>query len=379
MLVPTHYAVEVDGAPLPERLVHALREIEVETSAEKAAAFRLHFDLGWSSNSDWDVLEEELFKPLTKVKVSVNLGTLPEVLINGYVYSMDLDNRSEPGRSRLEVEGMDIGATLMMLEDKSRAWPNLADSAIVEKIFKNHGLELKEVEATPQSRAESRTTTVQKDTDFAFIKFLAARYGYEAFVEPHELLGRDVGHFHRPRLDAAPQGVLSVNFGAATNLEGFSLGDAMLEPSSAQVAMVDTSNRQVVKALAATSKEASMGQQPTLARLKPLKTIRPSGLEAVNATEIQAQAQSIADRSSRSLRGRGQVDGLKYGRLLRPARPVLVRGIGKQYSGSYYVTAVHHSISQGGHFQRFEAWRNAIGLKGDEDFVDFQLALSIGF
>jgi len=55
---------------------------------------------------------------------------------------------------------------------------------------------------------------------------------------------------------------------------------------------------------------------------------------------------------------------------------VLVRGAGREHSGLYYVTQVRHEISDQGHSQSFEAWRNATGLTGTEVFLDLFAALS---
>jgi phage protein D len=64
------------------------------------------------------------------------------------------------------------------------------------------------------------------------------------------------------------------------------------------------------------------------------------------------------------------VDSLKYGRMLRPGLPVLIRGAGRAHSGKWYVTSVSHSISREAWTQSFQATRNALGLTGTEVFVD---------
>jgi len=54
---------------------------------------------------------------------------------------------------------------------------------------------------------------------------------------------------------------------------------------------------------------------------------------------------------------------------MRAKRPILVRGVGQQFSGTYYVERVLHTIkSDGTYVQRFTLRRNALGLKGGEQF-----------
>ena len=97
---------------------------------------------------------------------------------------------------------------------------------------------------------------------------------------------------------------------------------------------------------------------------------RPTNDDAANPAEAFTRAQAGVNQSSRALRGRGEVDGLRFGKVLRPGLPVAVRGAGRQYSGNYYVTEVNHRISRDGYTQSFSAWRNAVGLNGTELFVD---------
>jgi hypothetical protein len=122
--------------------------------------------------------------------------------------------------------------------------------------------------------------------------------------------------------------------------------------------------------------EPPMGLEPSLFRILVPPVVRPTATDAANAGELMAMTQSIVNRSSRALRGTGEVDGLKYGRVLRPGLPVAVRGAGREHSGIYYVTQVTHSISTDHYTQRFEGWRNAVGLTGAELFIDPFAAVS---
>ena len=95
-----------------------------------------------------------------------------------------------------------------------------------------------------------------------------------------------------------------------------------------------------------------------------------SGTDAASPAEVQAQAFARATDSSRAVSASGEVDGLKYKRLLLAGLPVLVRGAGRQMSGLYYITSVTHRISRDAYTQSFSAWRNAVGLTGAEVFID---------
>lgn len=374
-ILPTFYMVQVAFAPLARRFLDALREIEVETSSERASVFRLQFDLSQSSTGDWDVLQLDLFRPAVPVRITVNLGRQPEVVINGYVRRSQLDNSSEPGRSTLKVEGIDATSAVLNAEERVFPWPNLSDSTMAEQIFIRNAM-IAQVSTTPSSRTEQQTTTIQRSTDIRFLRELARRNSFECYVQPHPLTGMDVGHFHEPRVSVPPQGVLSVNFGAATNLEGFHVSYDMLRPTSALAVLVDPRTKSIQSSPALAATETPLGREPVLTRIVPPPMVRPAGTWSANAGELSSASRSVANRSSRCIRGSGQVDGLKYGRLLRPGLPVLVRGAGREHSGTYYVTSVTHNLSRDGHTQSINAWRNAVGLTGTEVFVDTFAAFS---
>jgi len=372
--LPVFYSVHVAFAPLPEPLLLALKEIEIETSTDEASIFRLRFELSRSALGDWDVLQIDLFQPRTPIRIGVYLGLLPETIINGYVREAHLDNRNQPGQSTLEVVGMDATSTLMNQQDKVMPWPNMPDFAIAAAIFGQYAI-IPATVPTPPSRTIVQTTTIQRATDIRFVKQLAKRNSYECYVQPDPILGLDTGYFGPPRTTMPPQGVLSVDFGIVTNTENFSVRYDMLQPTSVLATALDPTTKAPLPGIAPAALEPPMGLLPTLLRLIPPPIARPAGADAANATELMTNSRSIANRSSRAIRGTGEVDGLKLGRVLRPGLPVAVRGAGLEHSGYYYVTRVKHTLSGDKYTQHFDAWRNAVRLTGAELFIDLFAAL----
>ena len=373
--LPTFYTVQVAFAPLPYPYLSALQSIEIETSTEAPAMFRLRFELSKTPFGDWDVLQFDIFRPLVPIKVSVFLGSRPETIVNGYLNEARLDNRSQPGASVLEVVGMDATATLMALQEQPFPWPNLPDSAIAATVFGKYAIVPNSL-PTPSARTVLDVTTTQRTTDIRVLQRMAERNAYECYVQPDPILGMDVGHFHPAQLLMPPQAVLSTDFGLATNLESFDVSYGMLRPTSALAVALDPATRTPMPGIAAAALEPPLGLEPTLSRTLVPPVVRPAGTDAANAAEVLAMAQSIANRSSRCIEGSGEVDGLRIGRVLRPGLPVTVRGAGRLHSGSYYVTSVNHSLSTERYTQSFRAWRNAVGLTGAELFIDPFAAVS---
>jgi hypothetical protein len=376
-LIPSLYTVKVAMAPLPPPFLTALTSIEVESSLEEASVVRLHFELSQTALGDWDVLQFDIFRPLVPVSISVMLGKfLPETLVNGYVREVRLNNRTQPGASTLEVVAFDATATLMDQIEMPMPHPNMSDSVIATTIFARYAMIPMAFPPTAPGRTVMDTTTTQRVTDIRLLREIAERNAYECFVQPDPLLGLDVGHFHPPQLMMPPQGVLSTNFGLATNMETFDVSNDMLEPTSALALWLDPSTKAPLPAPGLAATEAPMGLEPALLRIVPPPMVRPAATFSANYSEVLANSLSIANRSSRCVRGSGTVDGIKYGKVLRPGLPVAVRGVGREHSGNYYVTRVTHSVSTDHYTQSFEAWRNAVGLTGAEIFVDPMAVLS---
>jgi hypothetical protein len=369
-LIPSFFIVQLALAPLPLPFVDALETIEVETSTDEASVVRLRFALSRNAIGDWDLQTFDLFRPLVPVTVRVSFGSfVPQVLVNGYIRETKLQNSNQPGSSTLDVVAFDATATLMNHIEQPFPYPNQPDSVIAAQIFARYAM-TPFVFPTPPTRTVLDVMTNQRVVDIRFLRELARRNGFELYVQPDPLAGTDVGHFHPPQVGFPPQGVLSVDFGIATNTEDFHVSYDTLRPTSALTAAVDPRTKVPVPAVAPVATEPPMGLEPTLTRILPPPIMRPTACDSANPAELMNQARSLATRTSRSIKGTGTVDALKYGKILLPGLPVAIRGAGRQHSGNYYVTKVTHDIARGHYRQRFEAWRNAVGLTGAELFVD---------
>jgi phage protein D len=362
------YTIFINTAPADPDLLAAVQEVQVESHCDLAAVFRLRLAIGLSPKGDWTILEDDPFQPLTPVKITLQVGTgLGETLINGYVTSQRLEIGNEPGQSYLEVVGMD-STVLMNVEEKTVAWPNMADSDIAAAIFGNYGLTPR-IEQTQPIRQETDLTTIQRGSDIRFLQQLADRNGFECYVETDPLLNTEVGHFHPPELQSMPQGPLSVNFGAQTNLRSFSARYEMLKPSAAQSAGIDISTKSVQKGQVRSVSANRLGREGLLDRISKQPLVLPARTGLTGTAELQTFCQAAVDRSALAMVAEGEVDSAAYESILRTRRTVNVRGAGSLYSGTYYVTRVLHRLSQERCTQHFELRRNAIGLTGTEVFI----------
>ena len=161
-------------------------------------------------------------------------------------------------------------------------------------------------------------------------------------METNGLTGVVEGHFHAPRLDLPPQGVLSVNMRDATNVNRFNARFDMLRPSTAQATNLDVESRENQQAQVGSSRLTALGQETVLTAQRQ-RHVLPSQTGLTRTGELQAYAQAVADRIRSRHHGgrRAQHSGLR-----RPdprQRPILVRGAGHDSAGpttwSGYITS----------------------------------------
>ena len=365
------YTLLIDGEPASSDLLAAIQQIEVEDNADMADMLRLRVAIApRDGGSDWTVLDDELFRRLAKIRVVVTVGSGPsEPLVEVNVIETNADISNRPGQSVLNVVAMDP-TVLMNLEEKVRPWPDMADSDVAIAIFKDpkYGFE-PVVEETGLKRQAVDHTTIQRGTDIRFLQQLARRNGYECYVEINPSTGRLEGHFHPPRLEQRPQGVLSVNMGEATNVNSFNARYDMLRPTTAQVTGLDIGTQSDQSAQVESLTFRELGSEPSLNGDHPRKVLlSQTGLAETG--ELQTYAQAVVDRSGWAITADGELNTVAYGRLLRAKRLVNVRGAGRRFSGPYYVEKVLHTFGGDGYTQRFALRRNALGLTGQESFVE---------
>jgi phage protein D len=360
------FTLQVGGGPVSDELLESVQSIEVEDNAEQADMLRLRLATAVERDGGrWSVLDAALFTRLTNVRVGTKVGSgAAEPLIDAYVIDLRASFSSEPGRSSVEIVAMDGSAKLQMKEEVRR-WPDQSDSQIASAIFSEAGLSA-DVEDTQPVRSSRHTTTIQRGNPLRFLRHLAERNGFETFVEVGAD-GRGVGHFHAPRLQEEPQGVLNVNMGSDTNIDGFSARNDLIGPTAAKANGYDAANRKDQPVDAQSAQQKPLGSQSTVGGSSPRQVLL-SNTGLSESGELQTATQAVVDRSAMSLSAEGTVYGGDYPAVIKAKRPILVRGAGQEFSGTWYVTRVLHTLGDEGYAQRLSLRRNASGVTRQENF-----------
>ncbi len=365
------FTLSIGGTPASQELLQAIQQIEVEDHATMADMLRLRVVIGIKDGcAGWSFIDDDVFSRLANIRVSVSVGSgQAETLMNAFIIETNANFANQPGSSVLNVVAMDP-TVLMNLQEKVKAWPNMADSDVANAIFSSSDYKFNPiVDVTKWKRQENEQTLIQRGTDIQFLQQLAQRNGFECFVETNGQTGAVEGHFHAPRLNQSPQGVLSVNMRDATNVNTFSARFDMLRPATAQATNLDVADRSDQQAQVNGSALSTLGKSTALEPQRQRRLL-PGQTGLARTGELQAYTQALVDQSALAITAEGELNTTAYGGIIRAKRPILVRGAGQQFSGTYYVERVHHILAADSYKQNFTLRRNAVGLSGKESFVE---------
>jgi hypothetical protein len=142
----------------------------------------------------------------------------------------------------------------------------------------------------------------------------------------------------------------------------------MLGPTTAAATVLDYEQKSNEPGRANSTSQTVLGGAESTAADRPRKVLL-SGLGMGQSAEVQRYAQSVVDRSAWAITAEGEVNTAAFGSVLHAKQPVMVRGVGRAFSGRYYVYKVVHLItSDGTYLQRFTLRRNALGVTSRDQF-----------
>lgn len=388
------YELTFDGDAADSGLYDDILQLEVDERVSAPSTFRLRLTLTLNDDGEWTYTDDDRFSLFTNVGISVGFSNSAgasalagaiggaagglEPVIDGYVTGVSVHIAARTEESYLEVQGIDA-SVLLSLEEKTIAWPNLADSDIVQQIVSGYGFTV-QAEPTNPVHQDTDTLIVQRGTDIQFVRSLARRNGYEFFFQKDPSSGDVTAYFQPPQLSGTPQPDLAVQFGEESNLVNFDVALSGLRPLDVMVRQVEVGTKSINSGEASSTQLSTLGAStletlvsgklgqlvtPDQAQGRMLLVAQPSA----DATELSAVAQAVRDEAGWLITATGEINSDAYGAVLHSGRLVLVKGAGTQYSGSYYVTQVTHRLrSDGSYGQIFELRRNARDLDGSEQF-----------
>ena len=344
--------------PAPGPVMDALIGLEVQNNEKDFDVFGLSFHLGRDSASDYGLLSEGYLAPPNRVIITVIINGVPEVLIDGVITEHRVMPSNKPGESTLQVYGKDI-SYMLGLEERSETYPNQSDSSIVTTILARYGRYglVPELTNTSDNPAETERVPTQQGSDLAFIRQLASRNGFVFYIEP-TAPGVCTAYWGSEKRSGVPQPPLTIGIGPDANLDSPLTtvydADRAEEP---QITIIEPNTKMMIQVPLPTSIMPSLSSKPA----QPMRKTIPRDIANLNM--IQAALRGLIGQggSSESVGTKGEVDAMRYGRVLRARGLVTVLGSGSTYGGTYYVKQVRHRIKRGEYKQSFTLVREGLG------------------
>jgi hypothetical protein len=350
-------------SPAPSVVLDALTGVQV-TSSKDRSGFQLTFSVGSRSPLLATMLPAGYFDPMiTRVMIIVTVAGAPQVLMDGIITRQELTPSNQPGQSTLTITGDDLSVLMDVVEKPEMRYPNMTANIAVSSILGQYAaLGIVPLVIPPvilDVSVDTKKIPVQRGTDLAYIRLLAARYGYVFYVEPGPAPGTNLAYWGPDVRIPVPQPALNINLDAHTNVDSLTFSLDGLQKSLYILNVLDPVNEQI--SIPVPVPEISMlrpplGMRPSI----PSKVQYPAGLEKLSASEAAARALGLSFASSDSITASGALDVLRYGRVLRSRQMVGVRGASLAYDGLYYVNSVTHTIQRGNYKQSFQLSRDGL-------------------
>lgn len=352
--------------PVPEPLVSRVQSVTITETDSERSAFSIVLDAGRSgplAALDSPLVADPTFAMGARVVLMVTLGAVPTVLMDGIVTGSELTPGDGRKPATMEVKGEDV-SYLLDQEEKDAEYPALNDYLQVLAILGPYAAQGILPMAIPPTTLDQPLPTeripTQHTTDLRHLVALADRNGHVAYVIPGPVPGLSSFYWGPPVRVGMPQPALSVALGAqSTVLTAPTFRTDAVGPVQVAGSVQDPSSGQAVPV------QSRASLRPPLAAI-PLASITPPATRAlresgVGTTGALARAQAGVDASADAVVGEGEVDGARYGAVLRPRGLVGLRGAGWTYDGLWYVRSVVHDLAPGSYTQKFVIAREGYG------------------
>jgi hypothetical protein len=347
--------------PAPYDVMSAFTGLEVTTDVDQPGdGFQLTFTIAKNKRGEYGLLQSGVLDEDTRVIIGVLFGVTLEPLIDGVIYHHQVLPGERPGTSTLTVSGRDI-SVMLDLEDKDEPHKNQSDSTIVTRIlgeYARFGI-LPPFKVTPTTEVPLETERVprQHETDLEFIRRLAAANGFVFFIEP-VAMGVNRAYWGPRNRTGLPQRALTHDLGSSSNVKSLRLMNDALAPIAVKGTFVEPTTRisQDIPPL------PSMRIPPLSMRTGPARRIERLRCTANrNPARAATAARAAVAGAAEAVTAEGELDSVRYGRVLRAHRLVGVRGVGVSYDGRYRVERVTHRIHRGVYTQAFKLSREGTG------------------
>ena len=349
--------------PVGHDVIDALRTVEVTTTAGKASGFQLTFTLSTHSPLHTIfLLAGGASIPFIRVMLILTVGGSPTVLMDGVTTHTSVAPGSDAGHSTLTVIGEDLTRVMDYIDFTGFPFPAMPAEARVAIMIAKYAMFGMIPAVIPSIMIDVPIPTDrihrQQGTDLCHIRQLAEKVGYVFYVDPGPVPGMNTAYWGPEIKVGVPQPALNVDMDAATNVDSLSFNYDGSKKTLSWVFIQEP----ITKAPIPIPIPDINPLQPPLGIIQPLPIKQQFMDETAKLTPVQAILIGLAkaSRTSDVVFGKGSLDVLRYGRLLKARQLVGVRGAGMAFDGLHYVSSVTTKIKRGEIKQEFQLTRNGL-------------------
>ncbi|HEX8067397.1 MAG TPA: hypothetical protein VF520_12830 [Thermoleophilaceae bacterium] len=348
--------------PAPRNVVESLTGVQITSSSTGSSGFQLTFSVAKESAINTTLIPAGYFDPKIRVVLVVTVNGLPNVLMDGIVTRQELSASNEPGKTTLTVTGEDV-SLLMGLDHRRIPMPALPDYAKINLALLPYLLNgVVPLVIPPIIDAIDSPTErwfTQNSTDLAFIQQMAEESGYVFYIDPGPLPNQSFAYFGPEIRIGIPQPALNVGMDGESNVESLSFTYDGMAREQPTIVVLDPITHKVPIPIPI----------PDVSILKPPLAIKPatafrtrplSNVAKMSAARALLVGIAHSANSADAITASGQLDVLRYGRVLKSRGLVGVRGAGLAYDGLYFVKSVTHTIKRGEYKQSFTLVRDGL-------------------
>ncbi len=321
-----HLFIQVDGAHVPTPAMDDLIQVTIDTSLHLPDMFTLHLH---DERLKW--VDEGPFGLGKAIEISAlpDEGNTSQVLFKGEITALEPDY-GEGTQATLVVRGYDRSHRLHR-GTHSKAYLQVTDSDLATRIAQEAGLRA-QVDATTEVYDH---ILQHNQTHMDFLTERARRIGYEFFVDDKTL------HFRKP---AKNGGALELEWGK------------QLLNFKPRLTLVEQVDEVIVKGWNAKTRQTIVGQasrghaEPATGHAQSGATLAAAAFRNARRVVVnrsvasQAEADTLAQAILDEISGAFiEADGVCRGTPeLRAGKFVKLAALGRQFSGTFFVTAATH-------------------------------------
>jgi phage protein D len=327
---PSAIKVLVDSSDLSQTACKDLLSVAVDLDVDALSMFTLELRSPGEEVNKTSWSDADLFAPGSTVEIKLGDISAVATVMKGEVTGMEFEASGEDGQ-RLTVRGYDKGHR-QLRSTKARSFAAMSAGDIAKQIASDNSL----TPSVTDTGVKHEYVLQDSESDFDFLRRLARPFGYVVYID-------DATLYFGPRKFTA-SAAATLTRGSEITAFNLVLSTQGL-PGEIIVKGWDNVKKAAISGSAAASKVTKMGT--TLGLSAAESAFGAAQVTLVNvavATADAAAAIALAKLEEVSLDYiQGEVTCIGSA-ALKPGIVVALDGLGKAFSGDYYVTAAKHTF-----------------------------------